>query len=53
MPNREYDSRDTNQTRNEESSNSFLLRAIIGGVVGAAAALLLKFAIRLVIKQDL
>ena len=41
MPNREYDSRDTNQTRNEESSNSFLLGAIIGGVVGAAAALLL------------
>ncbi|MEH7482758.1 YtxH domain-containing protein [Neobacillus drentensis] len=41
MPNKEYDSRDTNQTRNEESSNSFLLGAIIGGVVGAAAALLL------------
>lgn len=41
MPNREYDSRDTNQTRNEESSNSFLLGAIIGGVVGAVAALLL------------
>jgi gas vesicle protein len=41
MPNREYDSRDTNQSRNEESSNSFLLGAIIGGVVGAAAALLL------------
>jgi len=41
MPNRELDSRDTNQTRKEESSNSFLLGAIIGGVVGAAAALLL------------
>ncbi|MEH7374709.1 MULTISPECIES: YtxH domain-containing protein [Bacillaceae] len=41
MPNKEYDSRDTNQTRIEESSNSFLLGAIIGGVVGAAAALLL------------
>jgi gas vesicle protein len=41
LPNREYDSREPNQTRNEESSNSFLLGAIIGGVVGAAAALLL------------
>jgi gas vesicle protein len=41
MSNREYDSRDTNQTRNEESSNSFLLGVIIGGVVGAATALLL------------
>ncbi|MEH7074723.1 YtxH domain-containing protein [Neobacillus drentensis] len=41
MPNRENDSRDSNQTRMEESSNSFLLGAIIGGVVGAAAALLL------------
>jgi gas vesicle protein len=41
MTNREYDSRDANQTRNQESSNSFLLGAIIGGVVGAAAALLL------------
>lgn len=35
------DSRETNQTRNEESSNSFLLGAIIGGVVGAAVALFL------------
>jgi gas vesicle protein len=41
MPNREYDSRDSNQIRNDESSNSFLLGAIIGGVVGAATALLL------------
>ncbi|WP_312469957.1 YtxH domain-containing protein [Neobacillus sp.] len=41
MSNREYESRETNQTRTEESSNSFLLGAIIGGVIGAAAALLL------------
>jgi gas vesicle protein len=41
MSNREFDSRETNQTRNEESSNSFLLGAIIGGVVGAAVALFL------------
>ncbi|MCL6570948.1 MAG: YtxH domain-containing protein [Bacillus sp. (in: Bacteria)] len=36
-----YESRDTNQNRNEESSNSFLLGVLLGGVVGAAAALLL------------
>ncbi|MEH7081291.1 YtxH domain-containing protein [Neobacillus drentensis] len=41
MSNRDFDSRETNQARNEESSNSFLLGAIIGGVVGAAAALFL------------
>ncbi|WP_026563280.1 YtxH domain-containing protein [Bacillus sp. UNC41MFS5] len=41
MSNREFDSRETNQTRNEGSSNSFLLGAIIGGVVGAATALFL------------
>jgi len=41
MSSREYESRETNQNRNEESSNSFLLGALIGGVVGAAAALLL------------
>lgn len=41
MSGREYESRDTNQTRNEESSGSFLLGALVGGVVGAAAALLL------------
>ncbi|QCJ43762.1 YtxH domain-containing protein [Bacillus sp. S3] len=41
MSSREYESRDTNQSRNEESSNSFLLGALIGGVVGAAAALFL------------
>ncbi|MFK9091152.1 YtxH domain-containing protein [Bacillus salipaludis] len=41
MSSREYESRETNQSRNEESSNSFLLGALIGGVVGAAAALFL------------
>ncbi|MBV7507347.1 YtxH domain-containing protein [Bacillus sp. sid0103] len=41
MSNRDFDSRDTNQTRNEKSSNNFLLGAFIGGVVGAAAALFL------------
>ncbi len=38
---REYESRDTGQNRKEESGSSFLLGALIGGVVGAAAALLL------------
>ena len=41
MSSREYESRETNQNRNQESSNSFLLGALIVGVVGAAAALLL------------
>ncbi|MGG3560334.1 YtxH domain-containing protein [Neobacillus rhizosphaerae] len=40
MSNREYESREANQNRNDESSNSFILGAFIGGVVGAAAALL-------------
>ncbi|MGG3466386.1 YtxH domain-containing protein [Neobacillus pocheonensis] len=41
MSNRDYESRETNQTRNESSSSGFLLGALIGGAVGAAAALLL------------
>ncbi|WML40869.1 YtxH domain-containing protein [Neobacillus sp. OS1-2] len=41
MSSREYESRETSQGRNEESSNSFLLGALIGGVLGAAAAFLL------------
>ncbi len=40
MPNREYESRETNQNRNGETRGSFLLGALLGGVVGAAAALL-------------
>jgi gas vesicle protein len=42
MANREYDKQETAQSRTtEESSNSFLLGALIGGVVGAVTALLL------------
>ncbi|WP_160724028.1 YtxH domain-containing protein [Bacillus sp. USDA818B3_A] len=41
MTSREHESRETNQSRNDEATGSFLLGAIIGGVVGAAAALLL------------
>ncbi|WP_066311135.1 YtxH domain-containing protein [Bacillus sp. FJAT-29814] len=41
MTKREYELRETNQSRNEEdSSSSFLLGAIVGGVIGAAATLL-------------
>jgi gas vesicle protein len=42
MAGREYDVRETNQGRNEQTnhSNKFLLGALIGGMVGAAAALL-------------
>lgn len=40
MSNREYESRESNQNRNDESSSSFILGALIGGMVGAAAALL-------------
>lgn len=43
MPNREMESRENNQARSKEgaSSKNFLVGAVIGGVVGAAAALLL------------
>ncbi len=41
MSKRDYESRETNQNRNEESSSTFLFGALIGGMVGAAAALLL------------
>ncbi|MED3563861.1 YtxH domain-containing protein [Bacillus xiapuensis] len=40
MSNKENEKQETNQKRNEDSGNSFLLGAIIGGMVGAAAALL-------------
>jgi gas vesicle protein len=41
MTKREYEGRDTYQSRTEDdSSSSFLLGAIVGGVIGAAAALL-------------
>ncbi|HEY2421663.1 MAG TPA: YtxH domain-containing protein [Neobacillus sp.] len=38
---REHETRETNQNNHEESSNSFFLGALIGGVVGATVALLL------------
>jgi gas vesicle protein len=41
MTSKDLETRETNQTKNEESSSSFLLGALIGGVVGAAAAVLL------------
>jgi gas vesicle protein len=40
MSGRDYETRETNQDKNEESSNNFLLGALLGGMVGAAAALL-------------
>jgi gas vesicle protein len=40
MTAREQETRENAQNKNEESSNSFLLGALIGGMVGAAAALL-------------
>lgn len=40
MSKREYEARETSQSRSDESSGSFLLGAIVGGVIGAAAALL-------------
>lgn len=40
MP-KEYESREANQSKNTESSNHFLLGAIIGGLAGAAVALVL------------
>jgi gas vesicle protein len=41
MSNKDNETRETSQNRNEESSNSFLLGVVIGGLAGAAAALLL------------
>lgn len=42
MTKREYESRETNQVRSDESSSSsFLLGVIVGGLAGAAAALFL------------
>lgn len=41
MTKREYETRETSSNRNEESTSSFLLGAIVGGVVGAVTALLL------------
>jgi gas vesicle protein len=41
MSSKEYELRETNQNKSEESSSSFLLGALIGGLVGAAAAIFL------------
>lgn len=40
MTTREHETRENAQNKNEESSNNFLLGALIGGMVGAATALL-------------
>lgn len=41
MSSKEYELRETNQNQSEDSSSSFLLGALIGGLVGAAAAIFL------------
>jgi gas vesicle protein len=41
MSSKEYELRATNQNKSEDSSSSFLLGALIGGLVGAAAAIFL------------
>lgn len=41
MSSKEYELRETNQNKSEDSSSSFLLGALVGGLVGAAAAIFL------------
>jgi gas vesicle protein len=41
MSNKDYEMREINQNKSEDSSGSFLLGALIGGLVGAAAAIFL------------
>ncbi len=41
MSSKDYETRETNQSKSEDSSSSFLLGALIGGLVGAAAAIFL------------
>jgi gas vesicle protein len=41
MSSKDYELRGTNQNKSEDSSSSFLLGALIGGLVGAAAAIFL------------
>jgi gas vesicle protein len=41
MGSKEYEKRELNQNKSEDSSGSFLLGALIGGLVGAAAAIFL------------
>ena len=38
---KDYENRELNQNKSEDSSSSFLLGALIGGLVGAAAAIFL------------
>jgi len=41
MTSKDYETKEAGQNKNEESSSSFLLGALIGGLVGAAAAMML------------
>jgi gas vesicle protein len=41
MSSKDYELRGTNQNKSEDSSSSFLLGALIGGLVGAATAIFL------------
>ncbi|MEH7492311.1 YtxH domain-containing protein [Neobacillus niacini] len=41
MSSKDYELRGTSQNKSEDSSSSFLLGALIGGLVGAAAAIFL------------
>ncbi|MEH7012445.1 YtxH domain-containing protein [Neobacillus niacini] len=41
MSSKDYELRETNQNKSEDSSSSFFLGALIGGLVGAAAAIFL------------
>ncbi|WHX99637.1 YtxH domain-containing protein [Neobacillus sp. DY30] len=41
MSSKDYELRETNQNKSEDSSSSFLLGALVGGLVGAAAAIFL------------
>lgn len=41
MSSKDYEMRETNQNKTSDSSSSFLLGALIGGLVGAAAAIFL------------
>ncbi|MEH7176526.1 YtxH domain-containing protein [Neobacillus vireti] len=41
MSSKDYEMREASQSKREESSSSFLLGALIGGLVGAAAAIFL------------
>lgn len=41
MSSKDYELRETNQNKSEDSSSSFLIGALVGGLVGAAAAIFL------------